>query len=127
MAGTNSGTRVAAPRDLVIVGAGGFAPEGIWVAEETNAANLLLGKKPAWNIRGFVDVHPAELQTLYSYPILGTSKGIGGQARRNRYLLHLHDWRQPNSRRAGAHSGRTRLENLSRSSTLRLSWPGKRP
>jgi sugar O-acyltransferase (sialic acid O-acetyltransferase NeuD family) len=74
MAATDSSARVAAPQDLVIVGAGGFAPEGIWVAEETNAANLLLGKKPAWNIRGFVDVHPAELQTLYSYPVLGTPK-----------------------------------------------------
>ncbi len=73
MVETDSSTRLAAPRDLVIVGAGGFAPEGAWVAEDTNAANVLQGRKPAWNIRGFVAFDPSKFPpTLYSYPVLGT-------------------------------------------------------
>jgi sugar O-acyltransferase (sialic acid O-acetyltransferase NeuD family) len=75
MVETDLSTLVAPPRDLVIVGAGGFAPEGIWVAEDTNAVNVRQDKKPAWNIRGFVVYDPAKFpQTLYSYPVLGTPK-----------------------------------------------------
>ena len=36
---------------------------------------MQLGKKPAWKIRGFVVFDPTKFpQTLYSYPVLGTSK-----------------------------------------------------
>jgi len=75
MVDTDSSGGLAVPRDLVIIGAGGFAPEGICVAEDINAANLEKGRKPAWNIRGFVVFDPAKFpQTIYSYPVLGTPK-----------------------------------------------------
>ena len=61
-------------RDLVIVGAGRFAPEGIWVAEDMNAASIGAGKRPLWKIHGFVVFDPAGFpETLYSYPVLGTA------------------------------------------------------
>jgi sugar O-acyltransferase (sialic acid O-acetyltransferase NeuD family) len=59
-------------KDLVIIGAGGFAPEGIWVAEDMNAARSARGEAPAWNILGCTVYDPSKFpSTVYSYPLLG--------------------------------------------------------
>lgn len=73
MVETDSNTPLPPPRDLIVVGAGGFAPEGVWVAEDSNAVRLRECGQPAWNILGFAAFDPAKQpSTLYSYPILGT-------------------------------------------------------
>lgn len=62
-------------RDLVIIGAGGFAPEGLSVAEDCNAARVKEGKEPEWIIHGCAVFDPSQFPpTIYSYPILGTPK-----------------------------------------------------
>lgn len=54
-------------RDLVIIGAGGYAQELVWVADDINSCET------RWNILGYLD--PAQPQrkgqTLYDRPILG--------------------------------------------------------
>ena len=61
------------PKPLVIIGAGGFASEGAWVAEDMNTAAVVQGHKPVWSIRGFAVFDPQKFPpSLYSYPVLGT-------------------------------------------------------
>lgn len=52
-------------KDLIIIGAGDFARETIWVAERMNL------QYPQWNILGFVDDHHAG-EVIDEYPVLGT-------------------------------------------------------
>ena len=53
-------------KKLVVVGAGKFAREMLWMVEECNAV------KPEWEILGCVDDTPEKQGTsLYGYPILG--------------------------------------------------------
>lgn len=53
-------------KDLIIVGAGGFGREAMWVAERINEAS------PQWNILGFVDDNPdLKDATVGGYPVLG--------------------------------------------------------
>jgi sugar O-acyltransferase (sialic acid O-acetyltransferase NeuD family) len=61
------------PKPLVIVGAGGFASEGLWVAEDINAAEIAHGRPPLWKICGFAVFDPTQFPpVIYSYPVLGT-------------------------------------------------------
>jgi sugar O-acyltransferase (sialic acid O-acetyltransferase NeuD family) len=58
---------------LVIIGAGGFASEGAWAAEDINAAAVAQGHNPCWSIRGFAVFDPSRYPpSIYSYPVLGT-------------------------------------------------------
>lgn len=52
-------------KNLVIIGAGGFAHETIWVAERMNL------QYPQWNILGYVDDGVAPGTTVDGYPVLG--------------------------------------------------------
>ena len=55
------------PRDLLIVGAGGFSRE---TAEAVRAINAV---RPAWNLLGFLDDDPARHGTLVDgTPVLGS-------------------------------------------------------
>ncbi len=61
------------PQDLIIVGAGGFAAEGLWVAEAMNQSAIAAGCLALWNILGCCvydpSLYPAE---ILSYRVLGT-------------------------------------------------------
>lgn len=63
----------AGPHDLIIVGAGGFAAEGLWVAEAMNQSAMAAGRPALWNILGCCvydpSLYPAE---ILSYRVLGT-------------------------------------------------------
>jgi sugar O-acyltransferase (sialic acid O-acetyltransferase NeuD family) len=79
-------------RDLVVMGAGGFAREVLWLLEDCNAND------PVWNVLGFIDEN-RELhgQTLCDVPVLGGLEwlndkagihlisGVGGNAVRRRF------------------------------------------
>jgi sugar O-acyltransferase (sialic acid O-acetyltransferase NeuD family) len=53
-------------RDLVILGAGGFAREVWWLSEEVNR------ERPEWNVVGFIDEAPGAAGTLLcDRPVLG--------------------------------------------------------
>lgn len=53
-------------KDLIIVGAGGFGRETIYVAERINENN------PQWNIKGFIDDNLSALDNVTcDYPIIG--------------------------------------------------------
>lgn len=53
--------------NLVVIGAGGFGPEIVWAAENTNS------RSEAFKILGFCDDNPEKKgQQLYGYPVLGT-------------------------------------------------------
>ena len=63
----------AQPRDLIIVGAGGFAPEAVWVAEDINTAATSAGRPVVWNILGYVVYDPSKFPAeISSYPVVGT-------------------------------------------------------
>ncbi len=58
-------------KDLVIVGAGDFAREAIWVAERMNQ------QYPQWNILGYVDDDEQKTgRTIDEYPVLGTTEWL---------------------------------------------------
>ncbi len=64
-------------RDLVIIGAGGFAREVAWLVEEINRDN------PQWNLIGFVDEDPAKRGlVLNDVPVLGSFGELKGAARK---------------------------------------------
>ena len=79
-------------RDLVVLGAGGFAREVLWLVEDCNAND------PMWNLLGFIDEN-RELhgRTLCDVPVLGGIEwlkdkagihlisGVGGNAVRRRF------------------------------------------
>ena len=53
-------------KDLIVVGAGGFGRETIYVAERINENN------PQWNIKGFIDDNLSALDNVTcDYPIIG--------------------------------------------------------
>lgn len=61
-------------RNLVIIGAGGFAPEGFQAAEDCNAVRTRAGETIDWIIYGCVVFDPSQFpKTIYSYPVLGTT------------------------------------------------------
>ena len=75
-------------KDLIIIGAGDFSREAMWVAERMNL------RYPQWNLLGFVDDKKAG-ETVDGYPVLGdmawlsayekqayVTCGIGGGARK---------------------------------------------
>jgi len=78
--------------DLVVLGAGGFAREVLWLVEDCNAND------PVWNVLGFIDEN-RELhgRTLCDVPVLGGLEwlndkagihlisGVGGNAVRRRF------------------------------------------
>lgn len=54
-------------KDLVIIGAGDFARETVWIAERMNA------QKSNWNILGYVDDAPEKQGMIIDgYPVIGT-------------------------------------------------------
>ena len=65
------------PQDLIIVGAGGFAAEGLWVAEAMNQSAMAAGRPAPWNILGCCvydpSLYPAE---ILSYRVLGTPRDV---------------------------------------------------
>ena len=42
-------------KSLYIIGAGGFGREVAWLVERINEREILKGKEPIWNIKGFID------------------------------------------------------------------------
>lgn len=64
-------------KNIVIVGAGGYASEAAWVLEEMNKASLDALK---WRILGYADKDAATKgQQVYGYKILGTTEEIARQ------------------------------------------------
>lgn len=55
-------------KDIVIIGAGGFAREVVWLIEENNKRN------PEWNILGFIS--ESKDSSLLTYPILGNDEWL---------------------------------------------------
>jgi len=61
------------PKPLIIVGAGGFGVEALWVAEEMNRATTA---RP-WTILGFADDHwRPDAGDVYGYRVLGTPEAV---------------------------------------------------
>lgn len=60
-------------RDLVIIGAGGFARETVWVAERMNL------QYPQWNILGYVDDGREAGTLVDGYPVLGNLDWLRAQ------------------------------------------------
>ena len=60
-------------KDVVIIGAGGFAREVAWLIEEINKKN------EQWNILGFIDDNTENIgKSLNGYKIIGnTDEGFG--------------------------------------------------
>lgn len=52
-------------KDLVIIGAGGFAREVAWLVEEIN------NSRPTWNLLGYLDENRASGEEINGLPILG--------------------------------------------------------
>jgi len=82
----------ATMRDIVILGAGGFAREVSWILEEINQID------PQWNVLGFIDENPdARGRELSGLPVLGGFEwfdggyrpkvicGVGGNRIRRRF------------------------------------------
>jgi sugar O-acyltransferase (sialic acid O-acetyltransferase NeuD family) len=69
-------------KKLIIVGAGGFGPEFIWVAENLNAHN------PTYEILGFCDDDPKKKgKPLYGYSVLGKSEEVNQELPLKPYFL----------------------------------------
>lgn len=67
------GTRM---RDLVIIGAGGFAREAAWLVEEINL------QKRTWNLLGYLDDDVDKWgRELSGYPVLGDLEKLDGMSR----------------------------------------------
>jgi sugar O-acyltransferase (sialic acid O-acetyltransferase NeuD family) len=63
----------AATQDLIIVGAGGLAAEGLWVAEAVNQFLMAAGRPALWNILGCCVYDPSLYAAeILSYRVLGT-------------------------------------------------------
>ncbi len=64
-------------KDLIIIGAGGFAREVAWLVEDINQ------EKPIWNLIGYVDEDPdKENLILNDVPVLGSFNKLKGAARK---------------------------------------------
>lgn len=64
-------------KDLVIIGAGGFAREVAWLVEDLNV------EKRCWNLIGYVDEDPEKQDlVLNNVPVLGSFANLGGAARK---------------------------------------------
>lgn len=61
-------------KNLVIIGAGDFARETVWIAERMNL------QYPQWNILGYVDDGKAPGMRIDGYPVLGSLDWLSGQA-----------------------------------------------
>jgi sugar O-acyltransferase (sialic acid O-acetyltransferase NeuD family) len=65
------------PQDLIIVGAGGLAAEGLWVAESMNQAAAAAGRPAPWNILGCCVYDPGLYpDEILSYRVLGTPQDV---------------------------------------------------
>ena len=63
-------------KKLIVVGAGGFGYEVIWVAEEMNAQSPAA---PLWEILGYVDDNPEKAgRTSFGYRVLGRAEDVAG-------------------------------------------------
>lgn len=60
-------------KDFVVIGAGGFARETIWVAERMNL------QYPQWNILGYADDGREAGTLVDGYPVLGNLDWLRGQ------------------------------------------------
>jgi sugar O-acyltransferase (sialic acid O-acetyltransferase NeuD family) len=61
-------------KNIIIVGAGGFGTEAVWVLEEMNR---LLSEQERWNILGYVDDDVAKKNlSYYGYQTIGTPEEI---------------------------------------------------
>jgi sugar O-acyltransferase (sialic acid O-acetyltransferase NeuD family) len=64
-------------KDLIIIGAGGFAREVAWLVEDINQ------EKHRWNLIGYVDEDPAKQDLiLNNVPVLGSFDRLKGAARK---------------------------------------------
>lgn len=64
-------------KDLIIIGAGGFAREVGWLVEDINQ------EKPCWNLIGYVDEDPDKQNLiLNNVPVLGSFNRLKGAARK---------------------------------------------
>lgn len=61
-------------KDLVVISAGGFARETVWVAERMNL------QYPQWNILGYVDDGKEAGTLVDGYPVLGSLDWLRNQA-----------------------------------------------
>lgn len=59
-------------KKLFIVGSGGFGREVLWLAKRINEECIRVGKKPEWDIVGFIDDNESLHGTVQDgYPVLG--------------------------------------------------------
>lgn len=64
-------------KDLIIIGAGGFAREVAWLVEDINL------EKRCWNLIGYVDEDPAKQDLIVNnVPVLGSFGQLKGAARK---------------------------------------------
>lgn len=69
-------------KDIVIVGAGGFAREVAWLIEEINE------EKKEWNLLGFIDDNKENIgKKLNGYKILGTTEYLNEELSRDIYTI----------------------------------------
>ncbi|MFE9257675.1 acetyltransferase [Streptomyces sp. NPDC006879] len=65
-------------RDLVIVGAGGFARETAQAVRDANAEDVAHGRTPRWRLAGHLDDAPRlHGRDVYGVPVLGGSDLVG--------------------------------------------------
>jgi sugar O-acyltransferase (sialic acid O-acetyltransferase NeuD family) len=64
-------------KDLIVVGAGGFASEVLWVAEAMNQSAITAGRPPLWNTLGCCVYDPSRYPSqVLSYRVLGTPEEV---------------------------------------------------
>ena len=69
-------------KDIVIVGAGGFAREVAWLIEEINK------EKKEWNLLGFIDDNEENIgKELNGYKIIGTTEYLNEELSRDIYIV----------------------------------------
>lgn len=61
-------------KDIVIIGAGGFGREVLWLIEEINL------KEKIWNFIGFVDDYTPVGEVISGYPVLGSIEWLKNQS-----------------------------------------------
>jgi sugar O-acyltransferase (sialic acid O-acetyltransferase NeuD family) len=65
------------PRNLIVVGAGGFGVEVVWAAEAMNDASP---DGPVWNILGYADDDPEQTGATYlGHKVLGCPDDLAGE------------------------------------------------
>jgi sugar O-acyltransferase (sialic acid O-acetyltransferase NeuD family) len=76
--------------DLVIIGAGGFGAEAVWVAEDMNHAATQSHVAPPWDILGYADSAAGKIgQVLYKHAVLGPPELVASQLREREIWYHV--------------------------------------